>query len=112
MVPAGDADHRAIIERAKMTCAKMGFVPRNVYVCNDLGSAYLNVITMDGISFGTENTELLPESNYRTIPTGVYTDYIMCSPYYSSDPSVIRFRNFVKESTKKLSHRPIKEAGQ
>ena len=111
-VPAGETNEHMIIQRAKDTCAKMGFVPRNVHICDDLGSAYLNVITMNGLSFGTDQTGLLPDSNFVLTKTGIYSDYIMCSPYYPSKPSVIRFRDYVKDSIKKIPHRSIKEAGQ
>ncbi len=111
-VPAGESNEHAVIERARSTCAKMGFVPRNVYVCDDLGSAYLNVLTMNGLSFGTDNTALLPEGNFELTKTGVYSDYIMCSPYYTTDPAVKKFKDFVQESIKTIEHRSIKEAGQ
>ncbi|GEM_PF-6693431 len=111
-VPAGESNEHAVIERARNTCAKMGFVPRNVYVCDDLGSAYLNVLTMNGLSFGTDNTALLPEGNFELTKTGVYSDYIMCSPYYTTDPAVKKFKDFVQESIKTIEHRSIKEAGQ
>lgn len=111
-VPAGERNDHITIQRAKDTCARMGFVPRNVSICSDLGSAYLNVITMNGMSFGTEHTALLPDSNYVLTKTGVYSDYIMCCPFYPSNPSVIRFRDYVKDAIRKLPHRSIKEAGQ
>ena len=111
-VPAGETNEHMTIQRAKDTCAKIGFVPRNVYICDDLGSAYLNVITRNGLAFGTENTALLPNGNFVLTKTGIYSDYIMCSPYYSSKPSVIRFRDYVKESISRIPHRKIKEAGQ
>lgn len=111
-VPAGETNEHMIIQRAKDTCAKIGFVPRNVQICDDLGSAYLNVITMNGLAFGTENTALLPDSNFVLTKTGIFSDYIMCCPHYPAKPSVIRFRDYVKESVKKLPHRKIKEAGQ
>lgn len=111
-VPAGETNEHTIIQRAKDTCAKMGFTPRNVSICEDLGSAYLNVLTMDGLSFGTETTALLPDSNFVLTKTGVYSDYMMCCPFYPAKPSVIRFRDYVKESIRKIPHRSIKEAGQ
>ena len=111
-VPAGESNDHAVIERARNTCKKMGFVPRNVYVCDDLGSAYLNVLTRNGLSFGTDNTALLPESNFELTKTGVYSDYIMCSPFYTTDPAVKTFKEFVQESIKTIEHRSIKEAGQ
>lgn len=111
-VPAGESNDHAVIERAKNTCEKMGFVPRNVYICDDLGSAYLNVITMNGLSFGTDNTALLPKSNFELKKTGVYSDYIMCSPHYTTDPAIKKFKDYVAESIKSIEHRSIKEAGQ
>ena len=111
-VPAGESNEHAVIERARSTCAKMGFIPRNVYICDDLGSAYMNVITQNGLSFGTDNTALLPESNFVLKKTGVYSDYIMCSPHYTTDPAVKKFKDYVLESIKTIEHRSIKEAGQ
>ena len=111
-VPAGESNDHAVIERAKNTCKKMGFVPRNVYICDDLGSAYLNVITMNGLSFGTDNTALLPKSNFDLRKTGVYSDYIMCSPHYTTDPAVKKFKDYVAENIRNIEHRSIKEAGQ
>ena len=111
-VPAGESNEHAVIERARNTCAKMGFIPRNVYVCDDLGSAYLNVLTMNGLSFGTDNTALLPEGNFELTKSGVYSDYIMCSPYYTTDPAVKKFKDYVQQSIKTIEHRSIKEAGQ
>lgn len=111
-VPAGEASEHATIERAKSSCEKMGFVPKIVHICNDLGSAYLNVITNDGLAFGTENTKLPDNSNFELTHTGVFSDYIMCSPFYPTNPAVIRFRDYVKERIRTISHRSIKEAGQ
>ncbi len=111
-VPAGETNEHSIIQRAKDTCAKMGFTPRNVLICEDLGSAYLNVLTMDGLSFGTETTALLPDSNFVLTKTGIYSDYMMCCPFYPAKPSVVRFQNYIKESIRKIPHRSIKEAGQ
>ncbi|MBR3245539.1 MAG: hypothetical protein IKF90_23045, partial [Parasporobacterium sp.] len=75
-------------------------------------SAYINVITQNGLSFGTENTQLLPGSAFELSPTGVYTDYLMFSPYYTTDPSILRFKNFVKDRVRAMQHRPIKEEVQ
>ena len=111
-VPAGESNEHTIISRAKNTCTKIGFTPANVQICEDLGSAYINVITQNGLSFGTENTQLLPGSAFELSPTGVYTDYLMFSPYYTTDPSILRFKNFVKDRVRAMQHRPIKEEVQ
>ena len=111
-VPAGESSEHAVIERAKNTCAKAGFIPRNVYISPDLGSAYLNVITMDGMSFGTDHTALLPDSNFILTKTGIYSDYIMCSPYYTDKTSVQHFKDYISESIRNIPHRTLKEAGQ
>ncbi|MBP5383954.1 MAG: LysR family transcriptional regulator [Lachnospiraceae bacterium] len=111
-IPAGETNEHMIVENAKNTCARMGFVPKNVIICNDIGSAYLNVLTMDGLSFGAENTTKLPMENFKLTPTGIYSDYMMCSPFYPQDPSVARFISFIKEKIKTIPHRSIKEAGQ
>ena len=111
-VPAGESNEYAIVEEAKKICSRHGFVPRYVEICEDIGSAYINVITRNGLSLGTENTQLLPNSSFSLSPMGVYVDYIMCSPYYTTNPSILRFKNYVKDSVRSLPHRPIKEAGQ
>ncbi|MBQ9815838.1 MAG: LysR family transcriptional regulator [Lachnospiraceae bacterium] len=111
-VPAGETSRQTIIDRAKSTCEKMGFVPRQVTVCDDLGSAYLNVIANDGLSFGTGNMRADVSSSFVLTNTGVYSDYIMCSPFYPLKPNVVLFKEYVKKQIVKLPHRQLKEAGQ
>lgn len=111
-VPAGETNEHIAIERTKKACAKMGFVPKHIYLCNDLGSAYLNVLTRDGLSFGTDQTALLPDSNFSLRSSGVFSDYIMCCPYYTSNPSIQHFKDFIADSVRRIPHRSIKEAGQ
>lgn len=111
-IPAGESNEHAMIKRAKATCSRMGFVPRNVHICGDMGSAFLNVITNDGLSFGAEQTYELPSDNFILSHTGIYSDYIMCTPYFPVKPAVKKFKTFIKEEVRTFSHRSIKEAGQ
>ena len=111
-VSAGESNDQTVIKRTRETCSQMGFVPHNIYVCSDIGSAYLNVLTMNGLSLGTENTRGCEESDFLMTPTGVYSDYIMYSPHYPMNPNVRLFKEYIKEQIRNLPHREIREAGQ
>ena len=108
-MPAGESNSHTIIERAKKTCQQIGFTPRNIQICQDLGTACLNVLTSDGLTFGTLPPEKLPENNFITVPTGIFSDYIMCCPYYSENPGINKFKDFIHKKVATIPHRPMKE---
>lgn len=102
-IPAGESDDYITMERTKATCQKAGFVPKNIYICPDMGSAFLNVITRNGLTFATAAAFDSKNENYVLTPTGIFSDYVMSSPYYIVNPWAIQFKNFILDHAEKIN---------
>ena len=94
---AGEENQNAIRLQVLKTCGKLGFVPRDIICCPDMGTVMLNIILNGGITLGSYPPERGNIRDFSCWDTGLQAEILICLPFISRNPYARQFAEYLQK---------------
>ena len=80
---AGETHPDMIRMRGLSVCRRLGFTPRNITICHDMGTVMLNVLFSGGITVGSYPPEKDKTDDYSYEKTDLSAQIMLSQPYHA-----------------------------
>lgn len=88
---AGETNTETVRRRVLSTCRQLGFTPRTVNICHDMGTVVLNVLLNHGVTLGAYPPDERNRQTFSFTETLLSADIMLSYPYQSASFPVCDF---------------------
>ena len=94
---AGEFNDQGVLARVQKECERSGIYPKNIEICENMGSVCLNVLVRGGLSLGVRVPAIVRSDEFVLHPTGQCASVVLCRPLCRKRNETALFEAFLME---------------